>query len=121
MKMRTNCLTLLALALGLANVHAAAPSRVPAGAYTLDHAHATLLFRVDHLGFSHYTARFKKFEAALRFDPQKLTTSSVDVTVDAASIETDFPHRAISNDRSLAWLMAFRRLARLWELAMTSR
>jgi polyisoprenoid-binding protein YceI len=64
---------------------------VPAGTYTLDRAHATLLFRVDHLGFSHYTARFKHFEATLQFDPASLGGSQVNVTVDPASIETDYP------------------------------
>ena len=29
---------------------------VPAGTYRLDPAHASLIFRVDHLGFSRYTA-----------------------------------------------------------------
>jgi polyisoprenoid-binding protein YceI len=69
----------------------APPTSVPAGRYTLDHAHATLLFRVNHLGFSHYTARFKHFDATLQFDPARIAASQVYVTVDASSIETDFP------------------------------
>jgi polyisoprenoid-binding protein YceI len=64
---------------------------VPAGAYTLDRAHASLLFRVDHLGFSNYTARFKRFDAKLQFDPANFAQSSVTATVDAGSIETDYP------------------------------
>lgn len=40
----------------------AATANVPAGAYTLDRAHASLVFRVNHLGFSNYTAHFKRFE-----------------------------------------------------------
>ncbi len=71
---------------------AAAP--VPAGNYTLDKSHATLLFRVNHLGFSHYTARFKQFDATLQFDPANLGAASVQVSVDARSIETDYPDRA---------------------------
>jgi polyisoprenoid-binding protein YceI len=63
----------------------------PAGAYTLDPAHTSLLFRVDHLGFSRYTARFKKVNAELQFDPNDLSASNVTVTVDASSVETDFP------------------------------
>jgi polyisoprenoid-binding protein YceI len=70
---------------------ALAAAAVPAGAYTLDPAHASLLFRVNHLGFSMYTARFKRFQATLQFDPANLATSQVDVTVDAASLETDYP------------------------------
>lgn len=63
----------------------------PAGDYTLDKPHASLIFRVNHLGFSHYTARFKHFDARLHFDPADLTRSRVTATVDARSIETDFP------------------------------
>lgn len=80
----------LGLAIGLSSAQAAAPT-VPSGTYTLDRAHATLLFRVNHLGFSNYTARFKRFDATLQFDPVRLTASSVKVTVDPESLETDFP------------------------------
>lgn len=64
---------------------------VPAGAYTIDPSHTSVLFRVDHLGFSNYTARFKKATAQLQFDPNDLAASNVTVTVDAKSLETDFP------------------------------
>jgi len=67
---------------------------VPAGAYTIDLSHASLLFRVNHLGFSNYTARFKRFDAQLQFDPQNLASSRLSVTVDARSLETDFPDPA---------------------------
>jgi polyisoprenoid-binding protein YceI len=64
---------------------------IPAGAYQLDPAHASLIFRVDHLGFSNYTARFKRFDAKLQFDPSNLTAASLEVSIDPRSIETDFP------------------------------
>jgi polyisoprenoid-binding protein YceI len=67
---------------------------VPAGAYKLDKAHASLIFRVDHLGFSNYTARFKRFDADLQFDPANPTASRVNATVDARSLETDYPDPA---------------------------
>lgn len=73
------------------DVPAASTAPVPPGDYTLDKAHSTLLFRVDHLGFSHFTARFKRFDAQLHFDPKQLTASQLNVTVDATSIETDYP------------------------------
>ena len=62
------------------------PIDVPAGAYTIDPSHTSVLFRVDHLGFSNYTARFKKAAAQLQFDPNNLAASSVTVTVDAKSL-----------------------------------
>jgi polyisoprenoid-binding protein YceI len=82
----------------------------PAGAYKLDKAHASLLLRADHLGFSMYTARFTRFDAQLQFDPASIPTSSVTVTVDATSIETDFPdpatHDFNAQLRSEQWLNA---------------
>jgi polyisoprenoid-binding protein YceI len=65
------------------------PVDVPAGAYTIDPSHTSILFRVDHLGFSNYTARFKKATAQLQFDPADLAASTVTVVVDAKSLETD--------------------------------
>jgi polyisoprenoid-binding protein YceI len=70
------------------------PVDVPAGAYTIDQAHTSVVFRVSHLGFSNYTARFKKASAQLQFDPNNLAASNVTVNVDTKSIETDFPNVA---------------------------
>jgi polyisoprenoid-binding protein YceI len=70
------------------------PAAPVAGAYTLDKAHASLIFRVNHLGFSNYTARFRRFDAQLQFDPANLIASRVTATVDARSLETDFPDPA---------------------------
>src|SRR5215217_5505203 len=67
---------------------------VPAGSYTLDKQHASLIFRVNHIGFSNYTARFKRFDAQLQFDPRNLAASRVTATVDADSLETDSPDPA---------------------------
>jgi len=68
-----------------AAVPAASTAPIPAGGYTLDKAHASLLFRVSHLGFSHYTGRFTRFDAQLQFDPANLPASSVKVTIDPRS------------------------------------
>ena len=64
---------------------------VPAGDYTIDKAHTTLIFRLNHLGFSHYTARFRRVDAQLHFDPRNLAATRLTATVDAHSIETDYP------------------------------
>lgn len=63
----------------------------PAGEYQLDPAHARLLFRVNHLGFSHYTALIQKFDAKIGFDPDNPETMTVEATVDPASVETHYP------------------------------
>lgn len=62
---------------------------IPKGSYSLDKAHASLLFRVDHLGFSTFTGRFTAYDAKLNFDPSQPATSSVNVTIDPRSISTD--------------------------------
>jgi polyisoprenoid-binding protein YceI len=63
----------------------------PAGQYQLDPAHSRLLVRVNHLGFSHYTAMIQTFDASLAFDPDHPETMTVTATVDPASIETFYP------------------------------
>lgn len=64
---------------------------VPAGDYALDKAHAHLSFRVDHLGFSHYTAQFKRFDVQLKFDPANLAASTVTATIDPRSLDLPTP------------------------------
>jgi polyisoprenoid-binding protein YceI len=66
-----------------------AVSAPPAGRYHLDKSHASLLFRVNHLGFSNYTTRFSRFDAELTFDPANIPASRVVATIDASSLEMD--------------------------------
>jgi polyisoprenoid-binding protein YceI len=63
----------------------------PAGLYQLEPAHARLLFRVNHLGFSNYTALITAFDAELVFDPEKPEAMKVTATADPASVETHYP------------------------------
>lgn len=79
-----------ALSLG-ATVSLAEKLDVPAGTYKLDPTHASLTWKVDHLGLSSYTARFTKFDATLEFDPAAMDKSKLSVTVDPMSIRTDYP------------------------------
>jgi polyisoprenoid-binding protein YceI len=82
---------------------------VPAGDYKLDKAHSTLLFRVSHMGFSHFTARFRRFDAQLKFDPRNVSATQLTATVDARSIETDYPDPKYDFNGELqgeAWLNA---------------
>lgn len=80
----------LAASAASAQMSAAAPIEAPAGTYALEKTHASLTWRIAHMGLSNYTARFKRFEATLRFDPDDFSRSSVEASVDIASIETDF-------------------------------
>jgi polyisoprenoid-binding protein YceI len=65
------------------------PARPPAGAYQLDKAHASLVLRANHLGFSTYTTRFSRLDAQLTFDPNNIAASTVVTTIEAASFEMD--------------------------------
>ena len=86
----------LALANGLAlaaeasgSPPTAPPARPPAGEYQLDKAHASLVLRANHMGFSTYTTRFSRFDAQLTFDPNNIAASTVVTTIEAASFEMD--------------------------------
>jgi polyisoprenoid-binding protein YceI len=68
-----------------------APVNVPAGAYTLDKSHSTVVFKVSHLGFSNYTAAFADFDAKLNFDPAKPETSMIEATIDPRSLTLPHP------------------------------
>lgn len=93
-----------------AAVPATAPkSDAPAGEYALDKTHASVVFRVSHLGLSNYTARFTGLDGKLTFDPAAPERMSVRATIDPKSIETDFPLPEPDFDGELAgpnWLDA---------------
>jgi polyisoprenoid-binding protein YceI len=61
----------------------------PAGVYKIDKAHASLVLRVSHMGFSTYTTRFSRFDSDLTLDPKNLSASKVLTTIDATSLEMD--------------------------------
>lgn len=66
-------------------------TEAPAGVYKLDKTHASLIFRVNHIGFSNYTANFSKFDAELQFDPANPEKSSVTATIDPRSLVLNDP------------------------------
>jgi len=73
---------------------AKAPSEAPAGTYDLDLDHTSVVFRVSHMGLSHYTARFTKADGKLAFDPANPAAQSVTATIDAGSLATAYPDPA---------------------------
>jgi polyisoprenoid-binding protein YceI len=66
-------------------------SQLPAGAYKIDPTHATLIFHVNHLGFSNYTAAFSRFTADLQLDPAAPESATVTATIDLASLSLPNP------------------------------
>jgi polyisoprenoid-binding protein YceI len=82
----------LAVSLALAVPLAAQDLPPPmAGAYQIDLQHTRLLFRVNHLGFSTYTALFTEVSADLAFDPAAPEAMKITASVPVASLETHNP------------------------------
>ena len=59
-----------------------------ADVYKIDTAHSSLGFSVSHLMVSKTTGVFNDYEGIVTFDPKDLATSSVEVTIQTASIDT---------------------------------
>jgi polyisoprenoid-binding protein YceI len=64
----------------------------PSGAYVLEKNHASLTWKVKHLGLSNYTARFTRFDVQVSYNAEDITKSTLTATVDPTSVETDFPN-----------------------------
>lgn len=77
-----------------APVAAQSGSDAPAGEYAMDLSHTSVNFRLSHLGLSFYTARFTQADGKLAFDPAKPAAQGVSVTIDAGSLQTNYPDAA---------------------------
>jgi len=77
---------------GPAVAAAAAPApQPPAGVYAMDKAHSSVTFRVSHMGFSRYTARFANIDAKLTFDPAHPAAMAVQARIDPLSLALNSP------------------------------
>ena len=61
--------------------------------WDIDVSHSAIHFHVRHMVISKVHGRFAKWAGAIQLDPQDLTRSSVEVTIDAASIDTQVADR----------------------------
>jgi polyisoprenoid-binding protein YceI len=61
--------------------------------WEIDGAHSSIQFTVRHMLVSKVRGRFTKWTGTLRFDEKNLSASSVDVDIDANSVETNEPQR----------------------------
>lgn len=59
------------------------------GAYGMDASHTSVIFKVNHLGFSTYIGRFDTVTGTLNFDEGNPTESELIVAIDTASINTN--------------------------------
>jgi polyisoprenoid-binding protein YceI len=66
---------------------------LPAGAYRIDPRHATVTFRIRHMGLAWLTARFDVEAGELTFEPQDPARSRLTASVDANSVNTGVLNR----------------------------
>ena len=71
---------------------------LPAGAYRLDPRHATVTFRIRHMGLAWLTARFDTEAGELTLDPEDPSRSRLTASVDANSVNTGVLNR--DNERA---------------------
>lgn len=92
------------LAAALLAVTAAGAISTPARAadYQMDKAHSDLVFTVDHMGFSRKTGVFRNFDAKLNIDTVRPDQAKLQVTVQAASIDT-FDAKRDADLKGAAW------------------
>jgi len=84
------------LAVALAAAVSIAFSGVATSAgYVIDSkgAHASIQFRVKHLGYSWLTGRFNKFEGQFSYDPDVPEKTTIEVNIDPASIDSNHAER----------------------------
>lgn len=55
--------------------------------YTLDTPHTQVMFAVSHMGYSHSIGKFLGYSGGFTFDRSNPEKSTVDVTIDTASID----------------------------------
>jgi polyisoprenoid-binding protein YceI len=64
------------------------PSLVLADTWQIDPPHSSAQFSVRHMGISTVRGAFTKVSGGVEYDPSDLAKTSVNVTIDAASVDT---------------------------------
>src|ERR1700682_6622484 len=83
---RAISVTALAAALSL-------PAAAATSTWQIDPNHSAAQFAVRHLAISTVRGAFTKVDGTVQLDDKEISRSSVDVTIDAASVDTRVPNR----------------------------
>ena len=76
----------------------------PAGAYVVDKSHTSVIFRVDHMGFSHFTGRFTRVDVSLTLDPANPAAATLVARIDPNSIDSDNAPKGFMDElRAAPW------------------
>ena len=70
---------------------------VPAGDYVVDPTHASVTFKLQHLGLSHYALRFKTYDATVSFDPANISASKVTASIKPSDLVVGYPADYVKN------------------------
>lgn len=70
---------------------------VPAGDYVVDPTHASVTFKLQHLGLSHYALRFKTYDATVSFDPANIAASKVTASIKPSDLIVGYPADYVKN------------------------
>jgi len=76
-------------------------STAPAGTYKSEATHAYITFQYLHQGYARPTLRWNDFEAVVELNPENPTASTLNVTIDTASIDSgveNFDKHLVSAD-----------------------
>lgn len=61
--------------------------------YKIDPAHSFVEFKIQHLGYSWLHGRFNKIEGTLSYDESNADASSIELSIDPASVDTNYAER----------------------------
>ena len=87
--------TLTKLALASALLAGSFLSTVNAADYVIDSkgAHASINFKIQHLGYSWLVGRFDKFEGTFSYDATNISASKIEVNIDTSSVNSNHAER----------------------------
>lgn len=71
----------------------AGPAQAEEYKIDIEGQHAFIQFKINHLGYSWLLGRFNDFEGNFNYDPSAPEKSSINVTIDTASIDTNHAER----------------------------
>lgn len=71
---------------------------VPAGTYVNDPTHTNVLWKLPHFGLSTYIGRFNSISATLQLDSKNPAQSTLEVTVDPKSVDTNYPDESFDEE-----------------------
>lgn len=83
-------------------VTAAESPLAPSGTYRNDPTHTSLLWRIQHMGLSNYTARMNDVSITLEYNAEDVAESQVQATIGAGSVDTGYPLDNVDFDAEIA-------------------